>query len=189
MAYLSRRYLGLVASTSLGSGMCPPVLCRPGYPYSSPRERRRRAPGTDHAAQFDRRPVDRDRWLRRNWRMDDQDRSNPIARARDLQAAIATASDATEATRRLPEPLIARLHEARLFRMLLPRSAGGDQIDPVNYLLAIEELSRHDGSTGWGVFVANSSALIAAYLEPGVARTIFADPCSTVAWGPPNASR
>jgi alkylation response protein AidB-like acyl-CoA dehydrogenase len=55
--------------------------------------------------------------------------------------------------------------------------------------LAIEEVARHDGSTGWVVFVANSSALIAAYLDPAVARTIFADPCSTVAWGPPNASR
>ena len=121
--------------------------------------------------------------------MDDQDRSNPIARARDLKAAIAAASDAIETTRRLPGPLVARLHEARLFRMLLPRSVGGDQIDPVNYLLAIEELSRHDGSTGWVVFVGNSSALIAAYLDPDAARTIFADPCSTVAWGPPNAAR
>jgi alkylation response protein AidB-like acyl-CoA dehydrogenase len=121
--------------------------------------------------------------------MDDQDRSNPTARARDLKAAIAAASDTIEATRRLPEPLVARLHEARLFRMLLPRSVGGDQLDPVNYLSTIEELSRHDGSTGWVVFVANSSALIAAYLEPATARTIFADPCTTVAWGPPNAAR
>jgi len=121
--------------------------------------------------------------------MDDQDRSNPVARARDLKAAIAAASDAIETGRRLPEPLLARLHESRLMRMLLPRSAGGDQIDPANYLLAIEELARHDGSTGWNVFVANSAALIAAYLEPAVARTIFADPSSTVAWGPPNATR
>ncbi|MBV8752295.1 MAG: acyl-CoA dehydrogenase family protein [Hyphomicrobiales bacterium] len=121
--------------------------------------------------------------------MDDQDRSNPVARARDLKAAIAAASDVIETTRRLPEPLVARLHEARLFRMLLPRSCGGDQLDPVNYFSTIEELSRHDGSTGWVVFVANSSALIAAYLEPTTARTIFADPCSTVAWGPPNAAR
>src|SRR5246127_4368937 len=119
--------------------------------------------------------------------MDDQDRSSPIARARDLKAAIAAASDAIETTRRLPELLVARLHETRLFRMLLPRSAGGDQIDPVNSLLAIEELSRHDGSTGWVVFVANSSALIAAYLDPAATRTIFADPRSTIAWGPPNA--
>lgn len=121
--------------------------------------------------------------------MDDQDRSNPVARARDLKAAIAAASDAIESTRRLPEALVVRLHETRLFRMLLPRSVGGDQLDPVNCFSAIEELSRHDGSTGWVVFVGNSSALIAAYLDPAAARTIFADPCSTIAWGPPNASR
>ena len=43
--------------------------------------------------------------------------------------------------------------------MLLPRSAGGDQIEPWIYLHAIEEISRHDGSVGWNLFVANSAAL------------------------------
>jgi alkylation response protein AidB-like acyl-CoA dehydrogenase len=121
--------------------------------------------------------------------MDDQDRSSPIARARDLKAAIFAASDAIESARRLPEALVARLHESRLLRMLLPRSVGGDQIAPASYLLAVEEVARHDGSTGWIVFVANSCALIAAYLEPAAVRAIFGDPCSTVAWGPPNGSR
>src|SRR5580704_14962386 len=121
--------------------------------------------------------------------MDDQDRSSPIARARDLKAAIIAASDAIESGRRLPEPLMARLHEARLLRMLLPRAVGGHQMAPASYLLAVEEVARHDGSTGWIVFVANSCALIAAYLDPAAARTVFGDPRSTVAWGPPNGSR
>jgi alkylation response protein AidB-like acyl-CoA dehydrogenase len=121
--------------------------------------------------------------------MDDQDRSSPIARARDLKAAIAAASDAIETTRRIPGPLLARVHESRLLRMLLPHAVGGDQIAPASYLLAVEEVARHDGSTGWIVFVGNSCALIAAYLDPAAARTIFNDPRSTVAWGPPNASR
>jgi indole-3-acetate monooxygenase len=121
--------------------------------------------------------------------MDDLDRSSPIARACNLAAAIAAASDAIETTRRVPVPLLARLHESRLLRMLLPRAMGGDQIAPAIYLLAVEEVARHDGSTGWIVFVGNSCALIAAYLDPAAARTIFGDPSSTVAWGPPNASR
>jgi alkylation response protein AidB-like acyl-CoA dehydrogenase len=54
---------------------------------------------------------------------------------------------------------------------------------------AVEELARHDGSIGWNAFVANSSALIAAYLEPAANRAVFADPRNTVAWGPPNVSR
>jgi len=73
--------------------------------------------------------------------------------------------------------------------MLLPRSAGGGETEPALYVAAIEELARHDASVAWNVFVANSSCLIAAYLEPAANHAIFADPRSIVAWGPPNASR
>ena len=85
--------------------------------------------------------------------------------------------------------LLGRLHGSRLFRMLLPRSAGGDETEPAAYVAAVEELARHDASIAWNAFVANSSALIAAFLEPAVNHAIFADPGSIVAWGPPNASR
>ena len=55
--------------------------------------------------------------------------------------------------------------------------------------MAIEEIARHDASVAWNVFVANSSSLIAPFFDPAVARTIFADPTTIVAWGPPNATR
>jgi alkylation response protein AidB-like acyl-CoA dehydrogenase len=73
--------------------------------------------------------------------------------------------------------------------MFLPRAVDGDEVEPWNYLHAVEEISRHDGSVGWNVFVANSSALIAPFLPPEAMRTIFADPRAIVAWGPPNASQ
>jgi alkylation response protein AidB-like acyl-CoA dehydrogenase len=113
----------------------------------------------------------------------------PVARARDLAAAITDAADAAESSRRIPEPLLAQLHRARLFRMLLPCSVGGDEAAPGAYLAAIEEIARHDASIAWNVFVANSAALIAAYLEPDVARTIFGASSTILAWGPPNGSR
>src|ERR1700682_4126793 len=121
--------------------------------------------------------------------MDIQTHPDPVARARELGAEIAAAADEIERTRRIPEALLGRLHDSRLFRMLLPRSAGGDETEPALYVAAIEELARHDASGAWNAFVANSSALIAAYLEPVVNHAVFADPRSTVAWGPPNASR
>jgi alkylation response protein AidB-like acyl-CoA dehydrogenase len=121
--------------------------------------------------------------------MDIQTRPDPVARARELGAEIAAAADEVERTRRIPEPLLERLHDIRLFRMLLPRSAGGDETEPAVYVAAVEELARHDASIAWNVFVTNSSALIAAFLEPAANRAIFGDPRSTVAWGPPNASR
>src|SRR5258706_16306586 len=121
--------------------------------------------------------------------MDIQTRPDPVARARELGAEIAAAADEIERTRRIPEALLGRLHGSRLFRMLLPCSAGGDETEPAVYVAAIEELARHDASIAWNAFVANSSSLIAAYLEPAVNHAIFADPRSIVAWGPPNASR
>jgi len=121
--------------------------------------------------------------------MDTRHGPDPLAQARVLGVAIAAAADAIESTRRIPAPLLAQLHNARLTRMLLPRSAGGDQVEPSTYALAIEEIARHDASVAWNVFVANSAALIAAFLEPGVAHAVFADPCALVAWGPPNAAR
>ena len=121
--------------------------------------------------------------------MDIQTRPDPVARACELGAEIAAAADEIERTRRIPEALLGRLHDSRLFRMLLPRSAGGDETEPALYMAAIEELARHDASIAWNAFVANSSSLIAAYLEPAANHAIFADPRSIVAWGPPNASR
>src|SRR5882762_7502094 len=70
-----------------------------------------------------------------------------------------------------------------------PRSVDRDEVDPSAYVRAIEELSRADGSVGWCVSIANSTGLIAPYLDREVARTIWGDPRATVAWGPPNESR
>ena len=120
--------------------------------------------------------------------MDAQTHPDPVARARELGAEIATAADEIERTQRVPAPLLERLHASRLFRLLLPRSASGEEVEPSAYVAAVEELARHDASIGWLAFVSNSSALIAAYLEPAVASAIFADPRSAISWGPPNAS-
>ena len=121
--------------------------------------------------------------------MDTKTSPDPVARASELGTEIAAAADEIERTRRIPQALLEQMHDSRLFRMLLPRSAGGDETEPMVYMAVLEELARHDASIGWNTFTANSSALIAAYLEPAVNRTIFADPNTVVSWGPPNACR
>jgi alkylation response protein AidB-like acyl-CoA dehydrogenase len=121
--------------------------------------------------------------------MDTQTPPDPVARARELGAEITAAAEEIERTRRIPAALLERLHDSRLFRMLLPRSADGDETEPALYMAAVEELARHDASIAWNVFTSNSSALIAAYLEPAVNSAIFADPRSLISWGPPSASR
>jgi alkylation response protein AidB-like acyl-CoA dehydrogenase len=111
---------------------------------------------------------------------------DPVARARDLGPEIIAAADEIERSQSIPQPLLGRIHDARLARILLPRSVGGDQCDPWTYLHAIEEISRHDGSVGWNLFVANSAALIAPFIPLETAKVIFTDPRAWVAWGPPN---
>jgi len=114
------------------------------------------------------------------------DTADPVARAREVGPAIAAVADEIERTQSIPEPELTLLHEARIFRMLLPRSVGGDQVAPWTYLAAVEELAGHDGSVAWNTFVANSSAVIAPYISLEAARTIYADPRGLIAWGPPN---
>ncbi len=113
-------------------------------------------------------------------------KSDPLARAMALREAIRLAADEIESTRRIPEPLLTRLHDSRLFRLLLPRSVDGEETDPGTYFKTIEAVSTADASVGWNLFVANSSALIAPYLELSAARTIFGNHRTIVAWGPPN---
>ena len=121
--------------------------------------------------------------------MNDLSPVDPVARARDLASLIAAAADKIERSRRLTEPVLDRLHEARLFRMLYPRSVGGDEVAPAAYIDAVGEVARHDGSVGWCVSIANSTGLFAPYLGLEVAGTVFGDPHATCAWGPPNECR
>jgi indole-3-acetate monooxygenase len=116
-------------------------------------------------------------------------RADPVARARDLAASITAATDEIERTQKIPEPLLSELHASRLCRMLLPRAVDGDEVEPWVYLRAIEEVSRHDGSLGWNLFVCNSASLIAPFLELEAMHAIFDDPRTIIAWGPPNASK
>jgi alkylation response protein AidB-like acyl-CoA dehydrogenase len=111
---------------------------------------------------------------------------DPVARAREIGPLIAEAADQIEREQQIPTPLLAKIVEARLPRMFLPRSAGGDEIEPWIYLRAIEEISRHDGSVGWNLFVANSAALIAPFIPLSAAKAIWDDPRGWIAWGPPN---
>ena len=55
-------------------------------------------------------------------------RPDPIARARATAPVIAAAADRVEAGCELPPDLLDALHGAGLFRALLPRSLGGDEI-------------------------------------------------------------
>lgn len=108
-----------------------------------------------------------------------------ISRAEALRPAVEAASNQIEETRRLPPALLDKLHEARLFRLLLPRSSDGIETDPVTFFHVIETIARGDASTAWCLSQAGGCAMSAAYLDLPVARAIFGDdPRAVLAWGP-----
>lgn len=107
-----------------------------------------------------------------------------IERARALAPAIAAAAEEIERSRELPADLVAALHEARLFRMLLPRRFGGAELDLPTYVKTIEVIAQADASVAWCIAQASGCSSIAAFLKPDVARAIFGSPEAVVAWGP-----
>src|SRR6266481_720888 len=108
-----------------------------------------------------------------------------ISRAEALRPIVEATSDEIEEKRRLPPALLDKLHEARLFRLLLPRSSNGIETDPITFFHVIETIARADASTAWCLSQAGGCAMSAAYLDLPVARAIFGnDPRAVLAWGP-----
>ncbi|WP_158929635.1 acyl-CoA dehydrogenase family protein [Acidisphaera sp. S103] len=56
-----------------------------------------------------------------------------------------------EREQRLPSALVAQLHAAGFYRMVIPRALGGLQVDPLTYLRVVELLAEGAGSVGWNV--------------------------------------
>jgi alkylation response protein AidB-like acyl-CoA dehydrogenase len=108
-----------------------------------------------------------------------------IARARSVRPAVEAASHVIEETRRLPTDLLDRLHEQKLFRLLMPRSSNGIETDPISFFHVIETIASADASTGWCLSQAGGCSMSAAYLSLPVAQKIFGDdPRAVLAWGP-----
>ncbi len=66
--------------------------------------------------------------------------------------------------------------DARIFRQLVPRVAGGDELDPITMLDVVEAVSRVDGSAGWLAMIGSGAGFLTGYLDSSVGREIFADP-------------
>jgi indole-3-acetate monooxygenase len=108
-----------------------------------------------------------------------------LANARGLAPRIAAAAPRIESGRELPRDVVDALHEARLFRMLVPRSLGGEEVSPIVFMQTIEELAKADASTAWCVAQTSVCSTIARSLKPQTGTRIFKDdPRGVLAWGP-----
>ena len=126
-------------------------------------------------------------------------RPTPEERVAAIAPIISECSERVEKERRLTPEIRQALHENNLFRLLLPRTFGGDEVDPMTFFRTTMALAACDASTGWCVGQGNGCSMTAAYVELEVARTIWtndpegvdkiwgSDPHAVLAWGPGRA--
>lgn len=69
----------------------------------------------------------------------------------DLQPVVRGFQEETERDRRIPPALVQQLKAAGLYRMVVPDSLDGLQVDLSTYLRAAELIAEADGSTGWNL--------------------------------------
>jgi alkylation response protein AidB-like acyl-CoA dehydrogenase len=110
-------------------------------------------------------------------------RHDVLERARSVTGLLKAAAPRIEAARELPPDVLEALHEARLFRLLLPRSLGGDEIDLETHAMVLETIASADASTAWVMSQGSGCSMAAAYMAPADARRWFGAPNAVLAWG------
>src|SRR5262249_21749837 len=108
-----------------------------------------------------------------------------VARARELSPMVEAAAARTEAERKIPADVLAAMHDAGLFHILLPLSLGGAAADLVTFNQVIETIAAADASPAWCLAQAVASSHSAGFLDPKIAREVFGARDALVAWGPP----
>ncbi len=108
----------------------------------------------------------------------------PAARARLVAPVLAANAARIEADRALTPEVLDALHGAGLFRCLLPRRFGGEEVRPADFVRMVIEIAREDASTAWCIGQGSGCSMAAAYLKPAIADDIWGgDRRAVLAWG------
>ncbi len=107
-----------------------------------------------------------------------------LERARALQPLLVAAAPRIEAGRQLPPDVLDALHDAGLFRLLIPRALGGAEADLLTLARVIAVIAQGDASCAWCLGQAAGCAMAAAHLPPQAAWEAFGrDRRAVLAWG------
>lgn len=104
-------------------------------------------------------------------------------RARALKPLLAGEAAAIEARKDLTPRVREAMHAAGLFKLVVPRSLGGAELDPATFAQVVAAVAEGDGSAAWCVAQTAGCSMAAAYLDPAIAQEIFGAPDSVVTFG------
>jgi alkylation response protein AidB-like acyl-CoA dehydrogenase len=98
-----------------------------------------------------------------------------LADIQEIAPIITARAKEIETSRRVPLDLVDRLRTVGIFRMFVPRSHGGMELDMPRGLRIIEILSKIDGSIGWVAMIGSGSAMLASLLPRDSYERIYRD--------------
>jgi alkylation response protein AidB-like acyl-CoA dehydrogenase len=106
-----------------------------------------------------------------------------LARARALIPLLQSAAARIDAARELPGDVLDAMHDAGMFRLLIPRAYGGFELKPSEYVQCVEAIAIGDASAAWCMNQGSGCSMTAAYLAPEVSREIWGGKRDVLAWG------
>jgi indole-3-acetate monooxygenase len=121
-----------------------------------------------------------------------RDRAALLSVVEDLEPLVRRYADEGERNRRLSQEVVDALVEAGMCRLLLPRSLGGLEVDPVTCSAIVESIAGLDSAAGWSLQAGNLGAWWAARLPAEGTEEIYGRTPSAMmsaAFHPPQQAR
>jgi alkylation response protein AidB-like acyl-CoA dehydrogenase len=106
-----------------------------------------------------------------------------VERAKALKPLLEAAAPRIEQSRTLPPDVMDALHEAQMFRTVLPHSVGGAELNPATHAQVVAAIAEGDASAAWCIAQSACASMAAAYVDPKVAKEIWGDPRALFTFG------
>lgn len=87
--------------------------------------------------------------------------------------ALEEKSDQIEEARTLPREVVARMRDAGVFRIAMPKIWGGPELSTIEISEVIEEVSQASASAGWCVMIGCDAGFLSAFLDDAVGRKLY----------------
>jgi alkylation response protein AidB-like acyl-CoA dehydrogenase len=106
-----------------------------------------------------------------------------LSRARALIPLLRAAAPRIDEAHALPPDVLDAMHDAGLFRLLLPRAYGGAELRPMDYFPCVEAIAEGDASAAWCMNQGSGCSMAAAYARPETATEVWGHKRDVLAWG------
>ena len=109
--------------------------------------------------------------------------SEALERARALRPLLNEAAPRIDAAQQVTPDVLEAMRGGNLFRLLVPRDLGGDELEPADYIQCVEAIAMGNGSVAWTMNQGSGCSMSAAYMDKDVAAKILGVRDGVIAWG------